>query len=488
MTKHRDLNLDDPFPPSWTDALQEFIGAAALNFRLVKLNATTLRGEAGTGNDQAGLAVNGLWRYRSGNYDVAHPGGAAATFDVWGYASDNEFSNAPVVDTDNTDYNWYLAIRTVAQGAPTGNTPAAKPIVATRKVGEVVWDGAAITQIRQMTPAQANHGWRHAVGGVDELPANSVGASQIIDGSVGAAEIATDGVGSAEIAAGAVGPPELATDSVGSIAIAAGAVGSSELATDSVGAAAIAAGAVGGSEIAAGAVDVAHLAQAVLDAIIPIGSQVAYGGTGDPNSKWLLCDGRFVSQATYPTLFGRLGHTYNAGVDPGNGTFKLPDKRGRVSVGADTMGTAQGAAGRMPNTNRARGQNHGEEQHALSVAETPTHTHAAGVLQVVAHDHAFVNPVHVNNGRLLLLDPRDGEMDVLGHTDFSGIPGGGVSVVDLGAPGSLTHERYTTTTNQSAPVVNGSTGDKNGSGSGAAATAHNVVQPGEIDNWIIRVL
>lgn len=44
-----------------------------------------------------------------------------------------------------------------------------------------------------------------------------------------------------------------------------------------------------------------------------------------PPLRWLLCDGSFVSQTDYATLFSLVSHQYNNGIDPGNGTFKLPD-------------------------------------------------------------------------------------------------------------------------------------------------------------------
>jgi hypothetical protein len=147
MPKHKDLAFDDPFPPSYTDALEEFVGLGVHNFRLTVANATTVRGEAAAGTGQASIGL-GKWRYRTSNHDVAHPGGAAGVWDVWAIASENEISDSPSPDTDVTDYNWYLVVKQGA--APTGNTPAGKAITHTRKVGEVDWSGAAITGVRQL--------------------------------------------------------------------------------------------------------------------------------------------------------------------------------------------------------------------------------------------------------------------------------------------------------------------------------------------------
>jgi microcystin-dependent protein len=83
-------------------------------------------------------------------------------------------------------------------------------------------------------------------------------------------------------------------------------------------------------------------------------------------SGWLDCDGSFVQQATYPDLFAALGHAWNGGTDPGDGTFKVPDLRGRTLIGA---GTGSGL------TARALAASGGEESHRLSVAEMPSHAH-----------------------------------------------------------------------------------------------------------------
>lgn len=57
-------------------------------------------------------------------------------------------------------------------------------------------------------------------------------------------------------------------------------------------------------------------------ALFPVGTTKSFVGTITLPSKFLLLDGSFVSQTTYPDLFTAIGHTY--GLDPGDGTFKLP--------------------------------------------------------------------------------------------------------------------------------------------------------------------
>lgn len=107
--------------------------------------------------------------------------------------------------------------------------------------------------------------------------------------------------------------------------------------------------------------------------LVPAGCMLPYGGAVEP-AGWLFCDGRLVNRADYPELFTNISTNYNtAGNEPAT-QFRLPDYRGRTFVFADGMGT-QGAAGRLPNSNRAIGQVGGEERHVMTQAEMPSHSH-----------------------------------------------------------------------------------------------------------------
>lgn len=69
----------------------------------------------------------------------------------------------------------------------------------------------------------------------------------------------------------------------------------------------------------------------------PVGTLMDYGGATAP-SGWLLCFGQPVSRTTYTSLFQVIGTAY--GVGNGSTTFNVPDCRGRVRLGSDTMGGA----------------------------------------------------------------------------------------------------------------------------------------------------
>jgi microcystin-dependent protein len=179
---------------------------------------------------------------------------------------------------------------------------------------------------------------------------------------------------------------------------------------------------------------------------VPIGAQMAYGGSSAPNG-WLLCYGQAISRTTYALLFAIIGIAYGEG--DGSSTFNLPDKRGRVSIGTDDMGgtpanriteavcgldgTALGAAG--------GGQ--------LAQADNLTATSSA--VSVLTS-----GSVNVNNGSISVYGGPNIEVcQTAGSTQ--NYPVVGASVV----------------TSVTTTVTSSLTGDTQN------------VQPSEIDNWII---
>jgi microcystin-dependent protein len=107
---------------------------------------------------------------------------------------------------------------------------------------------------------------------------------------------------------------------------------------------------------------------AVLDAnSAKPGMIVAFGGpTATAPAGWLPCDGHEVSRTDPKTaaLYSVIGTVWGAG-DKAT-TFNLPDLRGRGPLGA---GAGPGL------TNRELGTAVGEENHKLTVAEMPSHSH-----------------------------------------------------------------------------------------------------------------
>lgn len=139
MGKYRDYGHGDVFYASTVDALMETLSSSVSGLRLRVASNTSISAAASSGSGQVGIALNGLWRWRTTDATANHPGGSAGTHDIYVTCTANDFTGTGP-DPDNTDYSWSLVIRT--SGTPTG-------VAEYRKVGELDWDGSKITAIRQ---------------------------------------------------------------------------------------------------------------------------------------------------------------------------------------------------------------------------------------------------------------------------------------------------------------------------------------------------
>lgn len=108
----------------------------------------------------------------------------------------------------------------------------------------------------------------------------------------------------------------------------------------------------------------------------PSGAILQFAGSSAP-ANWLLCDGALVSRTTYANLFTAIGTTYGAG--DGSTTFKLPDLRGRVPIGAGQGSGLQ---------NRLIAATGGAETHTLTTSELAAHDHNVTVTKRVTDDDA----------------------------------------------------------------------------------------------------
>lgn len=99
--------------------------------------------------------------------------------------------------------------------------------------------------------------------------------------------------------------------------------------------------------------------------LIPPGTIIQSAAIVIPNG-WLACDGTSLNISEYENLFNSIGYTFGGDIE--EGTFNLPDLRGRVAVG-----TGHGS----DLTSRALADTGGEETHVLSTNEIPSHSHTS---------------------------------------------------------------------------------------------------------------
>lgn len=147
MSKHRPLSRGEVLPASFLAANQEFISTLSSNLQVLPSTSTSTTSvfvPAGTGNDQAALGIQGLWRYNTEAVSAAHPGGLPGWYGVWATTSANSFTDSPLPDTDSTNYAFGLVISLDRPDDP----------AISRKIASVYWTGTRILGIRNLLEAQ----------------------------------------------------------------------------------------------------------------------------------------------------------------------------------------------------------------------------------------------------------------------------------------------------------------------------------------------
>lgn len=168
---------DEVYPSWYVNALGHFLSLGAFGFVVSKLNNTTIEVVAGADEAAAIVSVAGRWRWMEATVTRAHPGGGSGTYDIYVTARDTDIVTTPAPYTDNTVYDFALAI--VAAGATP--TIVAGSVEIFRKVGSLTWDGTKIAKITQTVPSTPPHAVTHAVGGTDPLAPADIGAAAAVD-------------------------------------------------------------------------------------------------------------------------------------------------------------------------------------------------------------------------------------------------------------------------------------------------------------------
>lgn len=126
----------------------------------------------------------------------------------------------------------------------------------------------------------------------------------------------------------------------------------------------------------------------------------AFAGAAAP-AGWLLCDGSQISRSTYGALDGVLGEIYGTYTDGSGGVgrshLRLPDLRGRATVGAGTLigdgGSGSAAVSGAASAEVLPGTAAGTETVTIT-ASVPSHTHT--VTGGGAHTHTITNASHAH--------------------------------------------------------------------------------------------
>ena len=127
-----------------------------------------------------------------------------------------------------------------------------------------------------------------------------------------------------------------------------------------------------------------------------IGTLVHYITT-DPPQYVLPCDGATYDDADYPELAAIISAQW----DNGDGTFTLPDLRGRTIIGTGTGASL---------TARSEGDTGGTETHTLTIAEMPN------------HDHTYLD---AGLPDVPVLGPGEVPVNALSNPSVTGATGGG---------------------------------------------------------------
>lgn len=186
-------------------------------------------------------------------------------------------------------------------------------------------------------------------------------------------------------------------------------------------------------------------------------------------AETLLLQGQTLNRADFPVLFqwatdqGLIGVAGLFGAGNGTTTFVLPDMRGRVLLGAGTLGTDTYALGALV----------GAAHPVIVAANLPTHDHGVTISGHASHGHSdsgFTNSVGNHGGHSSGDAPAFAGGSGTLPTFYNAANGGHNHTVDTGFPTTIPAH-----TVDVAPFGS------------ASPTGVDVRQPGIAVNWLIWV-
>lgn len=330
-------------PASWFNRLQKHL-AGFLNLK-VTINGTAVEVVGAASDGVASAYIGGQMRRNEATVSVTIAGGAD-TYNVYAVAT-------AAVDTFALEFS--------------ATTPATSPY---RKIAEVDWDGAAITDLRGVRGRVIDH----AHDGYEQPAVSHSEITGLATGDPHTQYLEADGTDDFTGTVGGIYP----TDSAH--------LATKEYADD-------------------------------LLTNVPVGG-IFYWPTADAApTGFLLADGSAVSRTTYSALFAKIGEAY--GVGDGSTTFNLPDMRGRMALGStedsqrgDTGGDLTHTHTQPTHTHNPASHTHTTPTHSHTVAGTGNggiHTHTQGSTSS-APTHTHTSAVHQHNEGTLTVGTTTAEV------------------------------------------------------------------------------
>lgn len=214
--------------------------------------------------------------------------------------------------------------------------------------------------------------------------------------------------------------------------------------------------------------------------ITPIGGLIPYVGSSVPNANFAFPFGQAISRTTYATLFSLTGTTF--GVGDGSTTFNILDLRGRAIFCLDN-GAARitVAGGNIDGT--VIGNPGGAQNHTLTSAEMPVHTHGASdpshnhSHSDPGHNHTLTDPGHAHNLQGATASGFANPTVVEGNSNAATLTGGAIS----NTTGITLAAAVTGITNTAS--FTGITINNAGSGS-----SHTILPPAMVLPYILRII